>query len=329
MALTGEQRRNIAIANRLSSGHAPRVRLALLEAMGVESSYRNLRYGDRDSLGVLQQRPSQGWRNPTSVKQAVMNFLERADRNNQGFSGSAGKLAQSVQRSAFPDRYDQRQQEARSLLSGSKGLSANLGASPGSAPASIPGASGGAPDGSRQAITAYLLQSSNDLAAGKPVDPNSLLQMVMLRQQMGPGQQATTVTNGNAAIPVIHGKMDGHTKQALKLVEHAIGTPYVWGGAKPGGFDCSGLLQWAWGKSGVRIPRTTYDQWKAGSNIRRGQLKAGDAVFFKGSDSKNGQPGHVGMYIGGGRFIEAPHTGSTVHISHLAGRTDYMGARRF
>lgn len=83
MALTPEQQRNIAIANRLSAGHAPRVRLALLEAMGVESSFRNLNYGDRDSLGVLQQRkqfyPNAG----KNVANDIQQFLQRADRANK------------------------------------------------------------------------------------------------------------------------------------------------------------------------------------------------------------------------------------------------------
>lgn len=183
--------------------------------------------------------------------------------------------------------------------------------------------------GFRQAVTAYLLENSNALASGGRIDPNSILNLAMLRSQMGPGQQATTVSSGNASIPVIHGKIDGHTANALATVKEAIGTPYVWGGSKPGGFDCSGLLQYAWAKTGVQIPRTTYDQFKTGAAVGRGQLKPGDAVFFRGSDSQNGLPGHVGMYVGGGKFIEAPHTGSTVHISNLAGRTDYMGARRY
>jgi len=181
----------------------------------------------------------------------------------------------------------------------------------------------------KQAITAYLLQSSNALAAGQQVDPNSVLQLAMLRQQMGPGQQVSTLQNGNVSLPVIHGKIDGHTSQALDFVKHAIGTPYVWGGARPGGFDCSGLLQYAWGRAGVKIPRTTYDQWRKGTAIARGQLRPGDAVFFRGSDARGNLPGHVGMYIGGGKFIEAPHTGANVRISTLAGRSDYQGARRY
>lgn len=118
-------------------------------------------------------------------------------------------------------------------------------------------------------------------------------------------------------------------QKAVALVKEYLGTPYVWGGSTPKGFDCSGLLQYVWGKQGIQIPRTSFEQFLSGTKVSRGQLRVGDAVFFKGSDSKNGLPGHVGMYVGGGRFIEAPHSGATVRISTLAGRTDYVGARRF
>jgi len=113
---------------------------------------------------------------------------------------------------------------------------------------------------------------------------------------------------------------------AVNLVRSAIGTPYVWGGEKPGGFDCSGLLQWAWAKEGVQIPRTTYEQWKAGRPVSKRALQPGDAVFFRPGTRG---PGHVGMYVGNGRFIEAPRRGKTVRVSQLAGRSDFIGARRF
>jgi cell wall-associated NlpC family hydrolase len=113
---------------------------------------------------------------------------------------------------------------------------------------------------------------------------------------------------------------------AVDLVKQYLGTPYQWGGSNPGGFDCSGLLQYVWAKQGVQIPRTTYEQYKAGIDVTGSQLRPGDAVFFE--PTKAG-PGHVGMFIGNGRFIESPHTGSSVRISNLAGRRDYVGARRY
>src|SRR6266540_3019875 len=119
MSYTAEQRRNIALARALSRGYGPRVRKSLLEAMAVESSFRNLHYGDRDSQGVLQQRPSTGWGPPGNAETDIRQYLDRAGALAQrGFRGTAGQLAQAVQRSAFPGRYDQRAQEAASLLGG-------------------------------------------------------------------------------------------------------------------------------------------------------------------------------------------------------------------
>lgn len=119
----------------------------------------------------------------------------------------------------------------------------------------------------------------------------------------------------------------------LGAAKQYLGTPYLWGGESPKGFDCSGLAQYLYAQEGVAIPRTTYDQFQAGLQVPRSQLEAGDLVFFAGSDSKvvNGVtlPGHVGIYIGDGKFIEAPHTGSVVQVSNLSGYRGYMGARRY
>jgi len=101
-----------------------------------------------------------------------------------------------------------------------------------------------------------------------------------------------------------------------------VGTPYVWGGAAPGGFDCSGLVMWAYAQVGVSLPHSSYAQWNYGVPVSVDELQPGDLVFFDGL-------GHVGLYIGGGQFIEAPHTGAFVQISSLASRMgDYVGARR-
>lgn len=118
MALTPEQRANIrkALATGQRLGASRKQLKALVEAMGVESNYRHLSGGDRDSVGVLQQRPSQGW-GPAgeSVEQDVKQFLAAAGKvNAKGMT--AGQLAQAVQRSAYPDRYDQRSSEADQIL---------------------------------------------------------------------------------------------------------------------------------------------------------------------------------------------------------------------
>lgn len=196
MAYTPDQRRNIALAKRMSRNDPPRVRQALLEAMAVESNFRNINYGDRDSLGVLQQRPSQGWKNPTHVPTAINSFLTRARRNNQGFRGTAGQLAQSVQRSAFPDRYDQRGSQANELLRSKIGGS---GKSPAfqlaSSVTGAQGLSGPSQGGNyRQQAAAFLLAQSVQLAQGGSVDPNGILALAQIHDQADPAQPGVVPT---------------------------------------------------------------------------------------------------------------------------------------
>ncbi len=111
-------------------------------------------------------------------------------------------------------------------------------------------------------------------------------------------------------------------------------TPYVWGGTSPDGFDCSGLVQYCYREVGVSLPRTSRQQFTAGSYIppdRLDLLESGDLVFF----GRGGDPGrihHVGLYIGGGDMIHAPQTGQKVSVASLVGRIqsrgDYVGACR-
>jgi cell wall-associated NlpC family hydrolase len=103
------------------------------------------------------------------------------------------------------------------------------------------------------------------------------------------------------------------TSTGLRAAEIALtylGTPYHWGAEGPGGFDCSGLIQWAYAHAGVSLPRVTSQQIRAGVYVPRDQLAPGDLVFF---DSGH----HVGMYLGKGAFVQAPHTGDVVKVSNL------------
>ena len=142
-------------------------------------------------------------------------------------------------------------------------------------------------------------------------------------------KRMTTGSTGQLTYQ-IQGHATRRTQAAISLAEDYLGTPYVWGGDNPNkGFDCSGLLQYVWSRAGVSIPRTTYDQFRAGTPVSKSSLQPGDAVFFTGSDPQNGLPGHVGMYLGGGKIIEAPHTGADVQISNLSDHKDFVGARRY
>jgi hypothetical protein len=114
------------------------------------------------------------------------------------------------------------------------------------------------------------------------------------------------------------------------LAQQYLGVQYVWGGATPSGFDCSGLVQYVYGKSGVQLPRTTYNQITVGQSVQPDKLRPGDLVFFDTDRSRKG-PDHVGIYLGGGKFIHAPAPGQGVKISSLADSyymDRWMGGRR-
>jgi peptidoglycan DL-endopeptidase CwlO len=112
--------------------------------------------------------------------------------------------------------------------------------------------------------------------------------------------------------------------RAVAIAERYLGVPYVWGGAGPSGFDCSGLVMYVYAQLGIELPHFAAAQFRAGRHVGFHDLRRGDLVFFDGLD-------HVGIYVGGGRFIHAPHTGDHVRISSLAGgwyAEHYDGATR-
>ena len=111
--------------------------------------------------------------------------------------------------------------------------------------------------------------------------------------------------------------------RAAQFAMTQLGVPYVWGGASPsGGFDCSGLASWAYAQIGKSVPHFTGAIWAAFPRVPSGQLEPGDLVFFRAD------LGHMGIYIGGGQYVNAPQTGDVVKVSSLANRSDYQGAVR-
>ena len=148
-------------------------------------------------------------------------------------------------------------------------------------------------------------------------------QQVVDQQQSG-GSSGSTVSTpaadgatGSSPPPATHGGVVG-------IAMSYLGVPYVWGGASPSGFDCSGFVMYVYAQVGISLPHNAAMQYGYGSPVSRDQLAAGDLVFFDGL-------GHVGIYIGGGSFIHSPHSGDVVKISSLSDSwyaSTYVGARR-
>jgi cell wall-associated NlpC family hydrolase len=111
--------------------------------------------------------------------------------------------------------------------------------------------------------------------------------------------------------------------QAAQVALGEQGVPYVWAGSSPSGFDCSGLVAWAFSQVGISLPHSSYALYNVGTHIARSDLQPGDLVFFSGL-------GHVGIYIGGGQFVHAPHTGDVVRVAGIDSGEGgpYVGAVR-
>jgi len=100
-------------------------------------------------------------------------------------------------------------------------------------------------------------------------------------------------------------------ERAAKIALREVGVPYRWGGSSPSGFDCSGLVYWTYKRLGISLPHSSYALASRGRPIRSSRLRPGDLLFFWGY-------GHVGLYIGHGRMVHAPHAGERVQVVRLA-----------
>ena len=114
-------------------------------------------------------------------------------------------------------------------------------------------------------------------------------------------------------------------ERAAKFAVGEVGVPYRWGGESPGsGFDCSGLVRWAYLRVGVELPHNSYALYGQGRRVSESRMAPGDILFFEGL-------GHVGLYIGRGRMVHAPESGRNVEVVRLSG-SNYgarlIGARR-
>ncbi len=141
-----------------------------------------------------------------------------------------------------------------------------------------------------------------------------LEQQKILAEQQALLTQQPSLMFAKQSIPANFTFSNDTSAKAKDIITEAqkyLGIPYVWGGTSPSGFDCSGLTQYVYAKYGVSLPRVAEDQQRAGLQVPITQMKPGDLVFW-------GYPAHhVGIYIGNGLYLHAPHTGDVVKISQL------------
>ncbi|WP_171986549.1 MULTISPECIES: C40 family peptidase [Nocardiopsis] len=144
------------------------------------------------------------------------------------------------------------------------------------------------------------------------------------------GEDVSLQLVADAPEPLVSGEAVAPSvvEQVIANAESQLGVPYVWGGETPeGGFDCSGLLQWAFHEAGVSIPRVTHDQWNAGRRVEFDDIQRGDLLFWRTDPTAPDYISHVAIYLGDGMMLEAPRTGLNVRVTPVR-TSNYAGAVR-
>jgi cell wall-associated NlpC family hydrolase len=176
--------------------------------------------------------------------------------------------------------------------------------------------------GQRQALLSSIKSEIVKLQAEEAARAAELQRQAEARLQQQSSSNTISQTVSISAPPT-GAPPPSHTGGVVGIAMRYLGVPYVWGGASPSGFDCSGFVMYVYSQVGISLPHSSYAQYGYGSPVTRSQLEPGDLVFFDGL-------GHVGIYVGGGSFIHAPHTGDVVKISSLSGwySSTFVGGRR-
>lgn len=289
--------------------HIPaRGQIVALATALQESGLRNLTYGDRDSLGLFQQRPSQGWGTAEQILDplhASTKFYEALVQVSGWQSLSVAQAAQAVQRSGFPDAYAKWEPLATALQKAIAPLLSPTGDTPDPTPSGS-----GTPVSLPSGIAAGCAPGEDGTEFGV-IPPGSVPAGYTI-----PADATRTV------------------QTAIRWALGQLGTPYQWGGSctashgpdPMGRCDCSSLMQQSYKAAGVTLTRTTYTQVKEGKPVQVSALQPGDLLFTGGTAKV---PEHVGMYIGQGLIINAPHTGAVVDINTLADwKPQILAARR-
>lgn len=288
------------VATTASRNLPKRAAVIAVTAAITETGLHNDNFGDRDSLGLFQERPSAGWGTPeqvTNPSYATGKFLDHlllVPGWDDPQRISIGAAAQAVEVSAFPDRYQPHAAEAQALVDRFwQGPDNPAPPGPGAPPAQLVSVVTGCPDQGASNLPLDR-QHSHQLPAGwqPPADP----------------QQRAVV--------------------AFAIAQ--IGKPYVWGAKGPNAFDCSGLVQAAWAAVGVGLTGSTYDQVHEGTPVASiDQAEPGDVVFIPGSLGSPTHPGHDGLYVGQGLIIDAYDSQTGVVVDSVnAWRGQIVAIRR-
>jgi cell wall-associated NlpC family hydrolase len=289
---------------------------AQVEALYQQAEQATQQYDGAVASAQTLQSQAAELQDETSSTEARMNELRTRLGAIAATQYRSGGLDPELQllTSAHPDDYLQRAGDLSQALSSQIGLLQQF---------STQARTLARESAAAEATLAQLHTEQTRLAAAKAEIQRKLAAAQALLSSLEPAALVSLFGSGSmgpptglSTIPV-----SGRAAVAVAFAKAQLGKPYVWGATGPGSYDCSGLVQAAWAAAGVALPRTTYEQINAGMRIPISDLQPGDLVFYYSGAS------HVGMYVGGGEIIHAPHPGASVEYAPV-GEMPIVGAVR-
>lgn len=338
---TSEQLANARIIAQVGQqlGASPRDILIGIMTAWQESNLRNLAYGDRDSVGLFQQRSAWAPLNTRmNARESAKMFFTGGQQGQRGLFAfkdrdrmSLTQAAQKVQVSAFPDAYAKWEGRSREML---KLLGTDLGPETGAPPPvagdpqqSLPGLLG--PPVEVPAGPAGL--EAPGVPEGGPVGLGSFSALGLESADKQPDYSGTDVGGAGDVMEFLPpsgtggfdeqfpktGVVGGQRQRVADFAKTLLGIPYVWGGTNPDvGLDCSGFTQLVYKQLGIQLPRISAAQAQYGKRVDIGSLQIGDMVAWDNSSRNNGAD-HIAIYLGNGQIIEAPRPGLGIRIRSL------------
>lgn len=267
-----------------------------------------------DAGGVLTGRPG----NHRAFAESRAGIDWAMQRMAQVAGGERGAQAVHSLVYEFERPQDKAGEAARALASYGKGNLGGIGGAAVGAPSAL-GSAGSSALGTpayASALSGMLNEQMNRLLSGDttphPEDTTALAALV--------GQRNSASAAQGAFGDVGSSGLTGGGGNIAEVAKRFLGVPYKWGGNDPKtGLDCSSFVQQLYAQQGIKLPRTTYDQVKVGQSVNLNQLRPGDLIFTE--PGKNG-PNHVGVYVGGGKVQQSPHTGT---VNSYIPLTSFLG----
>ncbi len=325
-AVTDVQRQRAGIAQLVTESYQNGTELNAASALLSDEGPHGLmnRYGVVQSAGDSMEARYDAYRTASTLAKKLAAKAADAEGKQKSLAANAKELATAAGQaaaaaSAAANQVAGQRQQLMQQLAKAQNISVSLATRRHDALEKIAREKAAAAAKAKEAAEQAALQKAAEKAKQKATDAKPDPHSSDIVDQVEQSGATTGSTYGGSIPPLVSNPAPNRAVAVQRAIAYAkaqLGKPYLWAAAGPGAFDCSGLTMMAWGRGGKSLPHYSVAQFYQSTRVSMVDAKAGDLLFW----SSNGTPGgihHVALYLGGGQFIEAPHTGAYVRYNSI------------